>query len=297
MKLSGTPTNTSNPRKSKSTLKAPDLSPVQKNFASSDIISQQSQRPGREHPDKDRQTKASGPDYSLNPARKKILTTFLKSVKIKFKNLELLNLSFVHRSASNESNHRSNNERLEFLGDAILGAVAANLLYQILEEKPEGDLAKIKSVVVSEDVLSGVARELQIDSLLILGRGEELSGGREKNTILADALEALIGAIYLDSGYEGAFSFVKKFISVEIERVLENRHYLDYKSLLQVFSQQNYKNYPVYHLVKRSGPEHSRIFWVEVAVNGKVYGPATGRNKKSAEREAAKIAYEELCSK
>jgi len=230
----------------------------------------------------------------LNAERKKFLTGFLKSAGIKFKSLELLDLAFVHRSASNESQHKSNNERLEFLGDAILGAVAANLLYQTLEDRPEGDLAKIKSVVVSEDVLSGVARELQIDNLLILGRGEELSGGRSKNAILADALEALIGAIYLDSGYKSAFAFVSGFISAEIERVLENRHVQDYKSLLQEFCQHLYKNYPDYRLVKRSGPEHSRIFWVEVTVNGKAYGPAIGRNKKSAEREAAKIAYEAL---
>ena len=205
-----------------------------------------------------------------------------------------MDLAFVHRSASNESQHKTNNERLEFLGDAILGAVAANLLYQTLEDKPEGDLARIKSVVVSEDVLSGVAREFQLDNLLILGRGEELSGGRTKKAILADALEALIGAIYLDSGYKSAFAFVSGFISAEIERVLENRHVQDYKSLLQEFCQHLYKNYPDYRLVKRSGPEHSRIFWVEVTVNGKAYGPAIGRNKKSAEREAAKIAYEAL---
>ena len=205
-----------------------------------------------------------------------------------------MNLSFIHRSASNESSHKLNNERLEFLGDAILGAVSADLLYKILEGKSEGDLARIKSVVVSEDVLSGVARELQIDTLLILGKGEELSGGRTKKAILADALEALIGAIYLDSGYKSVHSFVGRFISAEINRVLENRHFQDYKSLLQEHCQQAFRNYPDYRLVKRSGPEHSRTFWVEVSVNGMVYGPATGTNKKSAEREAAKLAYEAL---
>ena len=149
-------------------------------------------------------------------------------------------------------------------------------------------------MVVSEDVLSGVARELQIDTLLILGKGEELSGGRTKKTILADALEAFIGAVYLDSGYKNAFAFVERFISVEIERVLENRHFLDYKSLLQELCQRLYRNYPKYQLIKRSGPEHERIFWVEVTVNGKVFGPAIGKNKKSAEREAAKLAWEKL---
>ena len=203
-----------------------------------------------------------------------------------------MNLSFMHRSISNESNQKINNERLEFLGDAILGAVSADLLYQSLGDRPEGDLAKVKSVVVSEDVLSGVARELQLDTLLILGRGEELSGGRTKKAILADALEALVGALYLDSGYKSAHAFVSRFMEAEIGRVLANRHFRDYKSLLQEFCQQQYKNYPDYRLVNRSGPEHSRIFWVEVAVNGKVYGPAMGKTKKNAEQEAAKLAYE-----
>ena len=227
-------------------------------------------------------------------ARKKVLTAFLKTAGIRFKDFALLNLSFMHRSVSNESNTKLNNERLEFLGDAVLGAVAANLLYKNLAGRPEGDLARIKSVVVSEDVLSAVALEFQIDTLLILGRGEELSGGRTKKAILADALEALIGAIYLDQGFKSAFAFVSRFINAEIERVLENRHHLDYKSLLQEFCQQRFKNYPYYNLIKRSGPEHSRIFWIEVTVNGKVFGPAAGKNKKSAEREAAKLAWEAL---
>ena len=243
---------------------------------------------------KTKRVRAASAANSLDAARKKVLAAFIKTAGLRFKDYTLLNLSFMHRSVSNESNNKSNNERLEFLGDAILGAVAANLLYKKLEGRSEGDLAKIKSVVVSEAVLSAVALEIQIDSLLILGRGEELSGGRTKKAILADALEALIGAIYLDQGYKSAFAFVSHFISAEIDRVMENKHYLDYKSLLQEFCQQHYKNYPLYTLVKRSGPEHSRIFWIDVTVNGEVFGPAAGKNKKSAEREAARLAYEAL---
>ena len=231
---------------------------------------------------------------ALDPARKKILATFSKSVGIRFKSLELLNLSFMHRSISNESSQKLNNERLEFLGDAVLGAVTADLLYQTLDDRPEGDLARIKSVVVSEDTLSAVALELQIDTLLVLGKGEELSGGRNKKAILADALEALIGALYMDSGYKVAHAFVSPLIGAEIDRVLENRHYQDYKSMLQEFCQKSFKVYPDYRLLKRSGPEHARIFWVTVTVNGQVFGPATGRNKKSAERDAARLAYEAL---
>jgi ribonuclease-3 len=195
---------------------------------------------------------------------------------------------------TNESGLRCNNERLEFLGDAILGAVSADLLYRGLGDKSEGELAKIKSVVVSEDILSGIARELQIDNLLILGRGEDLSGGRTKNTLLADALEALIGALYLDSGYKEAYAFVSGRIKVEIDRVLDNRHHRDYKSLLQELSQHICRRYPDYRLVKRSGPEHEFFFWIEVTVDGKVFGPGMGKSKKAAEQEAARIAYEAL---
>ena len=267
MKLSGTPTSISSPSKNKGLF--PDT-------------------PGGPHTD------PSIRGRELTADRKKILAAFLKTAGIRFKSLELLNLSFMHRSVANESNQKISNERLEFLGDAILGAVSADLLYRKLGNKPEGELARIKAVVVSEDILSGVALELQIDNLLILGRGEELSGGRTKKALLADALEALIGAIYLDSGYKKAFSFVSRFISVEIERVLENRHFQDYKSLLQELCQRLFKRYPNYRLIMSSGPEHERIFSVEVNVNNRVFGPALGRNKKSAEQEAAKLAYEEL---
>jgi ribonuclease-3 len=221
------------------------------------------------------------------------LAAFQKTASIRFKSLGLLNLSFMHRSVSNEG-YAFNNERLEFLGDAVLGTVAAALLYEQLSEKSEGELAKIKSVVVSEDSLSGVARELGIDALLILGRGEELSGGRAKKAILADALEALIGAYYLDSGYRAAHSFVSRFITAEIRRVLDNRHHRDYKSLLQELSQRLFKEYPFYRLLKRSGPDHERLFWMEVEVDGRNFGPGMGKNKKSAEQEAARLAYEAL---
>jgi ribonuclease-3 len=222
------------------------------------------------------------------------LAAFQTAASLRFKSLELLNLSFVHRSASNESGKKYNNERLEFLGDAVLGAVTASLLYERLGEKSEGELAKIKSVVVSEETLSGIARELQIDALLVLGRGEDLSGGRTKKAILADALEALFGACYLDSGFKGAYGFVSRCISPEIDRVLDNRYHQDYKSLLQELSQRLFKMYPEYRLLKRSGPDHERLFWMEVTVHDRTFGPGVGKNKKSAEQAAAKMAYDAI---
>ncbi|MDR0642255.1 MAG: ribonuclease III [Treponema sp.] len=229
-----------------------------------------------------------------DPERRKELAVFLKAAGLKFKNPELLDLSFTHRSVSNESPRRGNNERLEFLGDAILGAVCASVLYSGFGEKSEGELAKIKSVVVSEDILASIARELQIDNLLILGRGEELSGGRKKNAILADALEALIGALYLDSGFGAAFSFVQRCIRPEIDRVIGENYHEDCKSLLQELSQRYFKVYPQYRLINRSGPEHERLFRMEVQVGEGVFGPGIGRSKKAAEQEAARMALERL---
>jgi ribonuclease-3 len=228
------------------------------------------------------------------PERKKELTAFLKAAGLRFRSLGLLDLSFTHRSVSNESPRWGNNERLEFLGDAILGAVCATVLYRDFGEKSEGELAKIKSVVVSEDILSSLARELQIDKLLILGRGEDLSGGRGKNAILADALEALIAALYLDSGFPAAFSFVERCLRPEIDRVIGKNYHEDCKSLLQELSQRHFKVYPQYRLVNRSGPDHQRLFRMEVQVKDRVFGPGTGRSKKAAEQEAAQIALEQL---
>ncbi|MCL2410393.1 MAG: ribonuclease III [Treponema sp.] len=200
----------------------------------------------------------------------------------------------MHRSVSNEAGNKNNNERLEFLGDAILGAVCASLLYQSFKDKAEGELAKIKAIVVSEDTLSVIALKLGIDQMLLLGKGEELSGGRRKKTILADAMEALIGAVYLDSGFKSAYDFVSECIQPEISKVTGANYHKDYKSILQEYCQREYRCYPEYRMVKRSGPEHERTFWMEVLIGKNVCGSGTGRNKKSAEQEAAKAAWDQL---
>ncbi len=226
--------------------------------------------------------------------RRKELSVFSKTHNLKIKNYPLLHTAFIHRSACNEQGYSINNERLEFLGDAVLGSVTAHLLFASLSERPEGDLARIKSVVVSEEILSSLALQYQIDRLLVLGKGEELSGGRRKKAILADAFEALIAAIYLDAGYQVVFDFISSFMLDEIQRVLSNRHKKDFKTLLQEFSQSKYRQYPSYRLIKRSGPEHNRLFWMSVTVKDTEYGPVTGHSKKEAEQLAAKIAWQEL---
>ncbi|MDR1784907.1 MAG: ribonuclease III [Spirochaetaceae bacterium] len=257
------------------------------------------------------------PKKEVIPAeRRKALVAFTKSASLKFNQLALLDMAFHHRSFSNE-NHggesaqvpaswnrpkqnpphpgtRYNNERLEFLGDTVLGLSVAAYLYKAMPEKTEGELSKIKSVVVSEVILSQIALEIGVDSLLVLGKGEELSGGRQKKAILADAVEAVIGAVYLDSGHAAADKFVLSLMVPEINKVIENKHLRDYKTMLQEYCQKKFKHYPEYLLVKKIGPDHDRTFMVAVQLNGQTYGPEKGKNKKEAEQAAAKIACEKL---
>ncbi|MFW5683494.1 MAG: ribonuclease III [Spirochaetota bacterium] len=233
----------------------------------------------------------------IDSERRDELALFQRHAGIKFKSPELLNLAFCHRSFANEKGEGvGNNERLEFLGDSVLGLAVAEYLYQELPDRPEGDLAKIKSFVVSEASLSEIARGLRIDNFILIGKGEEYSGGRAKKAILADAFEAIIGAFFLDSGFRESRRFVLRFLVPEIDKVLENRHEKDYKTLLQEYAQKVYRSYPKYVLSKKTGPDHDRVFWMDVEIGGKSYGPGKGSNKKTAEQAAAAIAYEKLQS-
>ena len=235
-------------------------------------------------------------DQHINTERRKELESFCRPLKIKFNNLELLELAFHHRSYSNENTeHRHyNNERLEFLGDSVLGMATAAFLYTDMMDNPEGDLAKIKSVVVSENALAPIALRIGIDRMLVLGRGEEMSGGRQKKAILADCMEAVIGAYYLDSGYKAAETYVLSFIIPEIRKVQQNRSGMDYKTILQELYQKKYKKCPVYELVNETGPDHDRTFYVSVHLAGITYGPNAGKSKKEAEQSAAKDAWNAL---
>jgi len=231
----------------------------------------------------------------IGPERREELGLFQRHAGIKFKNPELLNLAFCHRSFANERGEGiGNNERLEFLGDSVLGLAVAEYLYESLPDRPEGDLAKIKSFVVSEASLSEIARSLRVDNFILIGKGEEYSGGRAKKAILADSFEAIIGAFFLDSGFREAKRFVLAFLVPEITKVLENRHEKDYKTLLQEYAQKTYRAYPRYVLSKKTGPDHERVFWMQVEVGGHSFGPGKGQNKKQAEQAAAAIAYESL---
>ncbi len=234
----------------------------------------------------------------IKTERKQALLEFQKQAGLRFKDLRLLNLAFHHRSYSNEHNNfHANNERMEFLGDSVLGLVTASYLYETFSEKTEGMLAKIKATVVSEETLSHIAAQLHISKFLVLGRGEEISGGREKRAILADTVEAVIGAYYLDSGYKAAQKFVIHLLSDTMKDIAQKKIIGDYKSVLQEFAQKNFKDNPRYEFIRKNGPDHNVTFWFAVIINGHSYGPLSGKSKKEAEQAVAKLAYEKLSMK
>lgn len=228
----------------------------------------------------------------MNPAG---LIDFQRKLGITFHNSQLLVTALTHRSASNElQNLNIHNERLEFLGDAILGMVIAEALYRELPDKPEGELARIKSIVVSERTLSDIGFVLGVDTLLILGKGEELSGGRTKRALIADAMEAIFAAVYLDQGFDAIKNLILTLLHPEIEKVLQNKHQHDFKSLLQIVSQKLYKAIPMYVIKSKIGPDHDKTYQIACVFNGEEFSSASGKTKKEAEQKAAELAYHQL---
>lgn len=207
--------------------------------------------------------------------------------------LEELERPFRHSSYVNEQPPGlESNERLEFLGDAVIELAVAEYLFQNYPDRTEGELTKIKSVVVSGSILAEKARELRLDRCLLLGHGEEESGGRSNAKLLGDAFEALMGLVFAHYGYERAAALVLRFLQPEIERVAAGRHRQDYKTLLQEWAQQQHQK-PVYTLVASEGQDHCKEFTVRVEVNG-FSALGKGRSKKAAEQEAARQLYTQL---
>lgn len=214
-------------------------------------------------------------------------------LKIKFRNKSLLNRALTHRSYLNEAGPGArDNERLEYLGDSVLALVVNEYLFKRFEKYPEGDLAKIKSAVVSEATLFKVARELNLGSFLLVGRGEDLSGGRARPSILANTLEAVIGALYLDSGLKDCKKLVLSLLKGDIERIDSMESYRDPKTTLQEYVQKKYRERPLYEIIEESGPDHQKRFTVRLIVAGKSVAEGTGASKRGAEMEAARKALE-----
>lgn len=215
-----------------------------------------------------------------------LLQELVEKLNIKINNIEILNKALTHSSYVNENKELKleSNEKLEFLGDAVLGLVITEHLYNLYPDYGEGQLSKIKSRLVSSAVLAKISDELSLGEYILLGKGEEKSGGRERQSTLANVFESIIGAVYLDSGLKYIAHFIidkfdRQFLSKEIGK--------DYKSELQEFSQKKFKLSPVYHIISEIGPEHKKIFEVRVLIKGKEYGRGIGKNKKEAEQIAS----------
>jgi ribonuclease-3 len=233
-----------------------------------------------------------GPDEQ----RRKALLKLCRVLHVRFHDLRLLNQALMHRSYSYEadlSRHESN-ERMEFLGDSVLGLLVNEHLYARYTKREEGRLTKIKSMLVSEPVLSSKADELMLGDYILLSDNERQSGGGSRVSIIADAFEAVIGAIYLDSGLGTARKFVERHLLSEIDELLEVDEYKNYKSMIQEHAQRKLGARPRYRVVSAKGPEHQRVFFVELKLDGRTVGRGEGKNKKEAEQAAARNALGKL---
>ncbi len=216
------------------------------------------------------------------------------AIGYRFKNISLLQNALAHSSYANERWHSSlmSNERLEFLGDSILGMLVADHLYRNFPDRPEGELTRMRADMVCERALAAVAGKIGLGEHLLLGKGEEAGGGRGRDSILADAVESVIAASYLDGGMEAAKQFVDRFVLVNVPHAkLHNR---DYKTTLQELVQQKKNQTISYMLVGESGPDHDKQFVVQLLINAKVAGVGTGSSKKRAEQNAARAALEAM---
>ena len=209
-----------------------------------------------------------------------------------FKNKELPVEALTHKSFHHENpgKVKSYNERLEFIGDSVFGLVIVEYLFRFNDEFTESDMSKIKSYIVKGAVLSEVAEGLGLGSYLRLGRGEEDTGGRQKRSLLANAMEAVFGAVYLDSGYETAREVILGLFKDRIRSVISSGQYHDYKTELQEKSQMLYGVLPEYRIARQEGEEHRKTFTVDVFINGRALGRGAGKNKKEAQTAAAKEA-------
>jgi ribonuclease-3 len=231
------------------------------------------------------------------------LDTFQKILGYSFRKPDLLRAALTHKSylnelrASEKEGATQDNERLEFLGDAVLDLAISERLIALYPLSTEGDLSKMKARLVSEVTLARVAGGLGVGEFLLLGRGEERTRGREKPSILADALEAVIAAVYLDGGFETARAVLLQIFEEEFHRLDQGREDIDYKTELQECCQREFDVLPTYRVLRESGPDHQKLFEVKLMIKEEVFGIGRGRSKKEAEQQAAKQALEKLAQR
>lgn len=230
---------------------------------------------------------------TINPDHLKQAEDFAKSINIQFNNPELIFKALVHRSFVNETNEEINhNERLEFLGDAVLELIITEYLFEKYPKRKEGELTSFRAALVRTESLAETSVTLNVGEYLFISKGEDLTGGRTKPYILANTYEAILGAIYLDQGYEKAREFVYSNLIYKIDKIIEYRLDIDNKSKLQELSQEQLGITPIYELLKSSGPDHNKTFEMKVLIGENEFGIGKGKNKQNAEQNAAKLALE-----
>jgi len=234
----------------------------------------------------------------IDAKRREALSRLLAKCRVRVSHLELVDHALTHTSYAHEQKggYADSNEKLEYLGDAVLGLVVSEYIYRRFPDLDEGGLSKIKGHVVSEAVLSKVARDLGLGQFLRLGKGEEHSGGSKRDSTLADAFEALVGAFYLDGDLHSVRSFILRQLEPVITESKSDTIAKDYKSALQEFVQKKFRSSPRYEVLRELGPQHRKEFEVQVKVNGEVYGVGRGKNKKQAQQAAAEQAWARLSS-
>ena len=216
-----------------------------------------------------------------------------RALGVRFRDPALREAALTHRSFAFEQGLDVTNERLEFLGDAVLGLVVTDLAYRRFPDLSEGDLAKLRAAIVNMAALADVSRELGLGDVISLGRGEEMSGGRDKSSILADALEAVLGAVYLDQGLDVARPMIERLFWPRMEAYVRGEGERDYKTILQERASQEHRALPEYRL-EESGPDHEKEFEATVYLGGRALGHGQGRSKKEAEQQAAREAFQRL---
>ncbi|OIN96828.1 ribonuclease III [Candidatus Desantisbacteria bacterium CG1_02_38_46] len=227
----------------------------------------------------------------MDEIRRKKLEQFQNNLGIRFRDIGLLDIALTHRTFAVESSKIvEDNERLEFLGDAVLGLAIGTYLYRKYRGYSEGHLSMARSKLVNENILAMKAREFHLGNYLLFGKGEELTGGRNKDSILASSFEAIIGAIYLESGFQKVYSFIYNCFKREVAKLSIKSALKDYKGELQELAEGRFGVKPFYKLVRTTGPDHKKFFEVKVVIRGKFFGVGKGGTKKEAEQKAAKEA-------
>lgn len=223
------------------------------------------------------------------------LKKFEASIAYEYKNIELLDIAFTHSSYINEHNDSpKHNERLEFLGDSVVNLIVTDILFREHEDLPEGDLTRIRASLICEDSFAWASEFMDIPNYILLGKGEELSGGRKRKSLMADSFEAFCGSLYLDSNFETLQKVLTNKFQGRVVEYIKNHKVIDYKTMLQEEVQKISRERIKYHLIKDIGPDHNKVFYFEVVMGTKVLGKGKGQSKKEAEHMAAKDALEKM---